>query len=185
MIRHRIPRGTPTKILEVRPWVEADLAALRSKRAVDRIQNLRDSHHGIARCIAAGLNNLEIAEVTGYSTHMIARHRQDPSVMELVARMREKITDRVIETIVADQIPVKARAAQLKLLNNIIETADIAEESGEPIPLKTAASAFAVLADRFGYGAKTTSVNVSVGFAASLEAAIARTRRLPPPEAAE
>lgn len=50
-----------------------------------RIQNIRQIHHKIARLMASGCNNVEIAAATTFAPTTIARLRSDPAFQELLA----------------------------------------------------------------------------------------------------
>ncbi len=173
--RPRNPRGTPYKILAVRPLKESDLAALREKSApLARLQTLRDSHHQVARMMASGLNNLQISQLVGISLATASRYRRDPALQELVAHYRALVTEEWLED--QDQISQMSMGAIVKSLRTIHDHFDDADERGELVPMNRALSVASDLMDRFGYGKKSQTTNVNVNYAAELEAAIQRSR---------
>ena len=173
--RPRNTRGRPYQILSVRPLVEADLAVLRQKSApLARIQNLRDSHHAVARYMASGLTNAQIADITGHSLGAMSRYRRDPAVLELVAHYRDMITEDWRDE--QDNISKLSVSAIAKGLRTIHDHFDDADTAGELVPMNRALSVVSDLMDRFGYGKKSQQTNVNVNYAAELEAAIARSK---------
>jgi hypothetical protein len=54
------------------------------------VQQLRDSHHAIARLVAEGRRPYEVAAMTGYSTARISTLQQDPAFAELVEFYRQQ-----------------------------------------------------------------------------------------------
>ena len=178
----RNSRGTPYKILHVRPLDESDLPALREKSApMARLTNLRDSHHAVARLMASGLTNVAIAEALGHSLQSMTRYRRDPAMQELVAHYRSLITDNWLED--QDQITRMSVSAITKGLRTIHDHFDEAEATGDLVPLPRALNVVSDLMDRFGYGKKSATLNMNVNYAAELEAAIARSRTKPVIEA--
>jgi DNA-binding CsgD family transcriptional regulator len=175
--RPRNTRGNPYHILAVRPLTEADLPALREKSAPwARIQKLRDSHHNIARLMASGLSNVQVANVAGVSLATVSRYRNDPAMQENVARYRDMIDEGWREE--QDHISNMSVSAIAKGLRTIHDHFDDADDRGELVPMNRALSVVSDLMDRFGYGKKSANLNVNVNYAAELEAAIHRTNSL-------
>jgi DNA-binding CsgD family transcriptional regulator len=173
--RPRNTRGNPYSILAIRPLKESDLPALREKSApLARLQTLRDSHHQVARLMATGLNNTQIATTLGHSLAALVRYRRDPSMQELVAHYRALVTEEWLEGV--DHISSMSVSAIAKGLRTIHDHFDDADERGELVPMSRALSVVSDLMDRFGYGKKSQQTNLNVNYAAELEAAIARSR---------
>ena len=171
----RNTRGRPYKILSARPLAEADLVALREKSApMARLQSLRDSHHNVARMMAAGLTNTQIADTTGHSLGSMVRYRRDPAMQELVAHYRALVTEEWLSEV--DHISQMSVSAIAKGLRTIHDHFDDADSRGDLVPMNRALSVVSDLMDRFGYGKKSQQTNLNVNYAAELEAAIARTR---------
>jgi hypothetical protein len=180
----RNPRGKPYHILSVRPLIEADLATLREKSApVARLQTLRDSHHNVARHMASGLSNVQIADVTGHTLGSLSRWRRDPSMQDLVAHYRAMITEEWHEEV--DQIQRYATRNMLKAERMISDKLDEADETGDLPTFRDLVSITSDRYDRFGYGKRSSSTNLNIDYASALEAAIARQRQAPPPPAIE
>lgn len=64
----------------------ADLALLASERGIKptEIKELRERHHALARCLAAGMGNTEASAITGYSPSRISILKDDPTFQALV-----------------------------------------------------------------------------------------------------
>lgn len=169
-----------TSITEVRSLTEADLQSLREKSVGSaRIANLKDSHHMVARYMALGLSLGEVAESTGYSYARIAVLSTDPAVQQLVSKYREIVTDRVFDAAAElTKLSVANMAKIERMKSDRLDSAD--EEGGSPIPFKELITAGADYMDRFGPIKKsaTHNTNVNIDFAANLEAAIARSRKV-------
>lgn len=85
--RGRLP-GPPIPFEIVRELTEGDLEALRAQPLGSKpplLQQLRSSHHQLARLIAQGLPGPEIQLITGYSSSRISILRADPSFAELIS----------------------------------------------------------------------------------------------------
>lgn len=160
---------------EGRPLTREDVAQLTQKRGtVSSIAvKLKESHHYVARLVAAGLTELDIAERTGYSGNRVHQLKLSPAFQELVAKYQGMVTAGMIEQI--DEYQRLAFNNMIAAERHIADHIAEADEVGELIPIKTALSISRDAADRFGYGKKQTNVNVNVDFAAQLEATIRRS----------
>lgn len=164
------------KVLEVRSLTRADLEFLRQPAAKTSIKTLKDSHHRLARLVAIGKNNLEIASDTGFSLGRISQLKQDPAFMNLVADYRKDVNDIWRDHV--DHMAELAVGNMVKAERHISDALDAADEpDAPPIPLRDLARITADRMDRFGYGKHNTTTNINVGFAAKLEAAIYRSRK--------
>lgn len=173
----RRPSGVSVKITGVRSLVESDLEYLRQKSVTTtRVQSLRDSHHNVARLIASGLKLYEVAEATGYSYQRIWVLSKDPSVVELIAHYRDQATALWRENI--DHMQAMAVKNMIAAERQLSDKLDAADEAGELLPTRELLAITSDRMDRFGYGKKNMNLNVNVDFAAKLEAAIARTKKV-------
>lgn len=178
MIKQRQPASRAVRITGIRPLVEADLELLRDKSvgSIPRIQRLRDSHHQVARLFAQGLKIYEIARITGHSLNSISRYQRDPAAAELIAHYRALKTEEWLDE--QDQIAKLGTEAMTKSLRHINDHFDDADAAGELVPLPRALAVASDMMDRFGYGKKSAQLNFNVDFAANLEKAIARTKKV-------
>ena len=174
-ILHRGParKAEGTKILSVTPITEADLEQLRKPAARMGLASIRDSHHNVARHLAAGLNLTEVADVTGYSVQRIGTLRQDPAMEELIAHYRGLVTDGWRGEV--DSHQNLAMSNMRKAERMIADKLDEADMNGDTLPVRELVAISSDRMDRFGYSKKTANLNVNIDFAARLESAIART----------
>lgn len=167
----RIPKVRT--ILSVRELTRDDLELLRPARTTPVVAKLRDPHHRLARLIASGLRIGEVVARSGYSYGRLAVLQNDPAFKELVAHYRNVVTEEFKESI--DDYYDLAASNMLKAERQIAEKLEEADEAGELLPTKDLLAISRDAADRFGYGKKSTNVNVNVDFASQLEKAIARS----------
>lgn len=161
------------RILNVRPITKDDMLLLHKPASRVLLARLRDSHHMVARLAASGISNGEIAEATGYSYSRIAILLQDPSMRELIARYRGKITDAWLdgETTYLNTV----RANRNKAERMISDKLDAADETDTPLPTRELLAISRDAADRTGFGKVQKNLNINVDFAAKLEAARQRS----------
>ena len=175
-IARRKPRSPAPKILEVRSLVPADLEHLRNKSIPARVKNIKEAHHNVARLLAAGLSNREVANRLGYTEARISNLKHDPSVAELIAHYRAEVTDSWRESV--DMVHHYATKNMLTGERMIAEHLEDADERGEKLPLRELLALTADRQDRFGYGKRQTNVNFNIDFAKRLETAISRSRKV-------
>ena len=171
--RGRNAIASPIEIHDLRVLSRADLAVLTEKRPAPAVQTLRDSHHAVARAIAAGLSNAEVAQTTGYSINRISILRQDVSFRELVAHKRAMIDAEFASA--GDPVIDYLRGNALKAAKMLSDKLDDAEAKEEFLPTRDLLGIAELGFDRTGYGKQTKNLNVNVDFAANLERARKRT----------
>jgi hypothetical protein len=161
------------EISNLRSLARADLSALLEKRPQKTLASLRDTHHRVARAVAAGLPNVEVAQACGYSINRIAMLKKDPAFQDLVAHYRALVTAEFIRSV--DNYMEVATANMLKAEVMISDKIDEALEKNETLPMRDLIAIAGDRADRFGYGKTRQQLNVNVDFAAQLEAARRRS----------
>jgi hypothetical protein len=163
---HRGKLAKPPRILAVRVLTREDLGVLREKgnRATPRIKAFRDTHHRLARLVAAGYRNEEIMRQTGYSYTRLSSLRDDPAFQELVAQFREKI-----DAAFVDEFAETSMSNMVRAERQIEHHLDQADEAGDLLPLKLLMGLTSDRADRFGYSKKTVNTNINLDFARGLE----------------
>jgi hypothetical protein len=165
---HRGRLAKVPKVIEVRELTREDLAVLKEKRPQQgRPKALRETHHRLARLVAAGLRVETIITQTGYSYNRISQLRNDPAFAELVALYREKVDEAFVSGV--DEFYETSTSNMLRAERMIEEHLDEADESGEKITLKTLMALTADRADRFGYSKKVVNRNENLDFAAMME----------------
>lgn len=171
-LAHRKP-GTAT-ILSVRPLTEADLSHLKVRAVQQPIQKMSDSHHRVARLMASGLyKDYDIARMTGYSLAMIGLLKHDPAFLELQAHYRALAFNDETDFIAREREVMEDHAVKANR-----RITDLLDDESLPIPLEKLIALRADAHDRVGLTKKQTNVNVNVGMAEALEAAIARSRKV-------
>lgn len=173
----------------IRELVKPDLAVLAKTREVPVIKRLRDPHHRLARLVASGLKPSAAATQAGYSYGSLSILQKDPAFQELVSHYRGIVDENFAAS--QDAFYELATANMLKAERHIAEQIESREESGELLSIREALAVSRDAADRFGYGKKTTNVNVNLDFAAKLErahkrsATVIETKALPGPAGGE
>lgn len=137
------------------------------------LKRMRDSHHALARLVAAGVPTSVASVQTGYAEGSIRVYLQDTSFKELIEFYR---TDaRSVQTDVEELFLLSAREARAILQERMIERP-------ETVSTSQALDIFKAMADRAGYAPvqRTINKNLNVSIGDRLDAA--RKRRVPPVE---
>ena len=172
--RTRGRAAQPIMAVQTRELIPADLALLATEKGVTAptVKKLRDSHHALARALAAGCTPAQAQIITGYSGSRISILQADPAFAELVAHYRGLETD-----LHADMIE-RMKTLGLDSLEELRERLDDAPEDFSPGMLLEIVK---TMADRTGAGpaSKSTNVTVAVNYADMVKAARERGSRLP------
>jgi len=161
------------EITDIRSLERSDLSLLLEKRPKVQIQSLRDSHHRVARAVASGLSNIDVAAICGISANRVSVLKDDPAFSDLVAHYRGIVTADWVAS--ADSFMEVATANMLKAEVMLSDKLDDAIAEGKPLPTRDLLAISRDAADRFGYGKMQKNLNVNVDFAAQLEAARRRS----------
>lgn len=176
MTLHRGKLAKHPRILGVRELTREDLATLRAApRVVPKVKAFRDTHHRMARLVAAGLRVEEILRITGYSYQRLWVLQQDPAFQELVAQYRGKVDEAFERS--QDEFYATSVSNMLRAERQVEEHLDKADEAGELVPLKTLLAITSDRADRFGYGKRSIQTNVKVDVGRMMESALTRAGR--------
>ncbi len=165
--------SAPVEVSGLRVLKRDDLAVLTIPRPTTTIANLRDTHHRIARAVAGGLSNGDIAATCGISYNRVSILKSDPAFMELVAHYRAILTAEWAEA--ADPVTDYLRQNALKAQAMLSDKLDHATEQGEFLPTRDLLGIAELGLDRTGYGKVNKNVNINVDFAAKLEEAKRRS----------
>ncbi len=175
--RGKLVHDNPLTLGAPRVLSRDDLSLLKEKRPTKPvIQRLRDPHHRLARFIAMGHNNTVAAQLSGYSINRVAMFLQDPAFQQLVSEYRGLVNESFKEQV--DEYMSLSVGNMIKAERQIAEHFEVADESGELLPLSKLDTISQGRMDRFGYGKKQTNLNVNVDFAAQLEKARQRSGRV-------
>ncbi len=150
----------------VRDLQADDLALLTVERGVQApsLKRIRDTHHALARALAGGMKDIEIAALYSYSQSRISILKADPAFQHLVEMYRDKV-----------DVAFQATAERMSGLAGdfVAELNERLEADPEGMSNSFVLEAVKVLADRTGNGPQTKNlnVNVNVDLASRLKAA--------------
>lgn len=142
---------------------------------VDLLSRYRESHHAIARMFAAGMTTDAIRKATGFASRRLILLTYDPTFQELVSYYRKKYVEKFEDGV--DAYTELALGNMMAAERQLSDKLDAAQESGDFLPTRELISIAADRADRFGYS-KHTTVRVEHDFAALMDKAIARSKRV-------
>ena len=152
-------------IKAVRSMTKDDIESVRLPSARVRIQNLREIHHIIARYLACGYSNTQIAELVGYTAVRIGDLRNAPAMAELVERYRPEAHAAIVDLHAAR---VERQFRMMDKADRIVEDY-MDDHENNPIRLADALKIRDTFADRNGFHRKTATENTNVNFAVNLE----------------
>jgi hypothetical protein len=168
-------RGRPAKqrtIGKVRELSREDLEGL-ERVALPAVAKLKESHHAMARLVALGLRDDEVAVRSGYCTQTVRNFKNNnPAFQGLVAELQGKQDAKVVEvndefaTTITYNRNIAARLLNEKLL----------EATHDQFTAKDLQAIIGDNADRTGYGKRTTVAHVDLTIA--LERARASRQRV-------
>jgi len=161
------------RVTAVRELRKEDLARFAELRRGHVVKRLRDSHHHIAKMFASGMDAVQVAQRVGRTPASIRTIRKSPAFEQLLAEYRAIATEAW-----ADSVDTYFDLASSNMVRAELQIADRlgeAEEAGETLPVRDLLAISRDAADRFGYGKRSTQVNVNADFAALLEKAIRRS----------
>lgn len=165
-------------VIRIGPLTPEHMLALRDRSAAaGRLQRLRDSHHNVCRLAALGLSTADIAARTGYSTARISQLlNNNPAIQDQIARYRGEVNASWRESV--GEYASLGTSNMMKAERQIADRLDMADEADDPLPIRELIAIARDAADRFGYGKRTTNLNINVDFAARLEAARLRSSKV-------
>lgn len=158
-------RVAPTIVRDLGSLTEEQLVLLAGERGTKAtpIKELRDRHHSVARLLASGKKEWEVAAITGYGISRIAILKADPTFRELVEFYRKEVDTAYVD--LHEQLAGMAKDA-------IIVMRERLEDAPEELSDTKLLEMIKLGADRTGHGPSSTqNVNVHVGLAEKLEAA--------------
>lgn len=165
--RHAI--AAEPEVSDIRVLARGDLAVLTIPRPGKSLQNLRDNHHRIARAMASGLSNADVAQLCGVSVNRVSMYRSDPAMRELIAHKRAMIDAEFAAA--GDPVIDFLKSNALKAAAMLSDKLDAAAEAEEFLPTRDLLGIAELGFDRTGYGKVQKNFNVNIDLAANLERA--------------
>jgi len=160
MPKHETAKGRMVSPLEVEVLDAIDVSDLVERAAspistseAPSIAKLRQIHHEIARLLASGLNETEVAASTGYSISRVSILKQDPSFKELLAYYSQKSEEAFID--------VRKRLAMLGT-DAVAELQDRLDFKPDSLTNTQLIEITKATLDRAGYNPVAKSENVQV-----------------------
>lgn len=138
-------------------------------------QKFRDSYHAVARLVALGLRNDEVASRSGYGIGRVLQLTADPTFQAVVeayrksddVRVRAALDERFLTIAEAGTLAERMRLDQLRE----------AQENGDFVPFKDLNAIASDSADRTGYG-KVTTKKITMDLADRLAQALAASAKV-------
>lgn len=153
----------------VRELTAEDLVLLEVEKGVKAptLKRLRDSHHSIARLMAQGLSNIDIASITGYSQSRLSILKGDPAFEELIAFYRNNAN--AIKDAAYAGVQEKLAAVNHDAIEELHERL---MDEPEKFSIDDLQETIKMTSDRTGHGpqSKSTNVNIHVDLAARVAA---------------
>lgn len=135
------------------PLTMADVQRLEVPRetTMPPLKRITDRHHALARAIASGIKDTEVALMHGYTLPRISMLKTDPAFADLIAAYREQIT-------------IEYRGVHQKLAGVTSTALDQLEDrlEQEDLPVGQLLEIVKMGADRTGAGPSSTSVQVNI-----------------------
>src|SRR6266436_6507455 len=165
---HRGKLARTPKVLSVRPLTREDMLALQGPRPPqNRPRVMRETHHRLARMVAAGFRTEEILRLTGYSYTRLHTLKHDPAFMELVTQYQGKVDEAYVRGV--DEFWETSTSNMLRAERKIEDRLDEDDVGLEKISLKDLMALTSDRADRFGYSKKIVNRNENLDFAKMME----------------
>lgn len=165
-------RSSSTSTELVRELGESDIASLAARRAPEPspLQKVRDVHHWLARYIAEGKKDVEVAALTGYTPEHVRALKGAPAMKELIGFYRKNVEAAYAD--MHERLKVLGIQATSEMIERLATNPDALSDDTLLTLIKTTA-------DRTGHGpaAKNLNVNLNVGMADRLERARERAQR--------
>ena len=167
---HRGKLAKAPKVVGVRPLTREDMLALQGPRPPqNRPKAMRETHHRLARMVAAGFRTEEILRLTGFSYTRLHQLRHDPAFVELVSQYRGKVDEAYVRGV--DEFWETSTSNMLRGERKIEQILDDDDEGllEKPLTLSQLMALTSDRADRFGYSKKIVNRNENLDFAKMME----------------
>ena len=165
---HRGKLAKAPRVIGVRPLTREDMLALQAKRPPqNRPKAMRETHHRLARMVAAGFRTEEILRLSGFSYTRLHQLQHDPAFVELVSQYRGKVDEAYVRGV--DEFWETSTSNMLRAERKIEDRLDEDDDGMEKISLKDLMALTSDRADRFGYSKKIVNRNENLDFAKMME----------------
>src|SRR5258708_7350678 len=132
----------------------------------NRPKAMRETHHRLARMVAAGFRTEEILRLTGFSYTRLHTLKHDPAFCELVTQYRGKVDEAYVRGV--DEFWETSTSNMARADRKIEDRLD-EDDEGDKISLKDLMALTSDRADRFGYSKKIVNRNENLDFAKMME----------------
>lgn len=166
-------QSNQAKIESVKPLTMPDLMSTSPVPAKSNIDTIRDTHHMIARLVAMGLKQVQVAARSGFTTVRVNQLCHDPAFMELVEHYRGLVTQGFKEEV--DEFfeyTNRNRNMAARLISD-----KLADGGPEDFSIKELQAIVSDAADRTGYPKRREAINLNLDFAARLDRAVKRSEQ--------
>jgi hypothetical protein len=158
----------------VRELTATDLGLLSTERGIQKpianLKRLSERHKNVARLVARGYTNCQVALMTGYTEATVSNLKHDPAFQELQSIYSREVD---IDFATADEKLVGIFHDSMDQLRDKLDASAEEEDEKEKLSVSQLLEISKFAADRSGHGpqTKSTNVNVNVGIAERLTAA--------------
>jgi hypothetical protein len=140
------------------------------------IDQYRESHHAVARMLAAGIPESYIMRRLGYTRRRLTNLQRSPAFLQLIADYKEEVFEQINqETDAFAELAITNMVAAERHINDRINLLD---DANELLPLRDAMALAADGKDRFGYSKRVTQTNVNIDIAVRMDKAIERSSKV-------
>lgn len=137
------------------------------------VQQYRESHHAVARMVAAGMTDSMVRRRTGYSQRRLTLMKQDPTFIQLVQDYKGVVFEKInADTDSFAELSIQNMIAAERQISDKLDEADAL---GVLLPTGELLKIVGDRADRFGYSKRVTQTNINVDIAVALDRAIERS----------
>lgn len=142
-------------VLAVRELLMDEHLPKKEVTPVPVLQRLRHRHHLLARLIAQGTKDADVAAISGYDPSRISVLKQDPAFRELISHYKSQV----------DEVFISVHERLLTLgLSSIDEMTDRIEQNPESFSTQDLMELIKLSADRIGAGpTKNVTVSGTIG----------------------
>jgi hypothetical protein len=162
------------EILSITPLTQADLSPTKG-RPKGAVGAIRERHHWMAKLVAAGVSDAEIARMVGCSAPTVRNFRLNPASGELIAEYVEQLGEKV-STVLASQVEL-LNSIGLRIALLLADDVGAAERGEVEISIKDKIKLWEIVCDRTGLGKMETRVNLTGDLGSRMDRAVEAKHR--------